>query len=106
MNTNGYGTITTPGIDPYVITVGAMKDMATAGRTDDLIATYSSKGPTELDHSAKPEPGSPGNNVISALAPNGQMPTLYPGNIVPMNYYTGTGNPKASKQYFKLSGAS
>ena len=27
--TNGYGTITAPGNDPYVITVGAMKDVKT-----------------------------------------------------------------------------
>jgi serine protease AprX len=43
--TNGYGTITSPGNDPYVITVGAMKPMGTPDRADDLIASYSSKGP-------------------------------------------------------------
>src|SRR5947209_13358854 len=42
---NGYGTITTPGNDPYVITVGAMNTMGTADRSDDVITTYSSKGP-------------------------------------------------------------
>src|SRR5216684_3436196 len=41
----GYGTITSPANDPYVITVGAMKTMDTATRADDLIASYSSKGP-------------------------------------------------------------
>src|SRR3989442_9332976 len=41
-NNSGYGTITAPGNDPYVITVGAMKTMETASRADDLIATYSS----------------------------------------------------------------
>jgi serine protease AprX len=53
-NNNGYGTITAPGNDPYVITVGAMKTMGTATRADDLIATYSSKGPTMLDHHVGP----------------------------------------------------
>src|SRR5581483_10220113 len=42
--TYGYGTITAPGNDPYVITVGAMKTMGTPNRSDDLIASYSSKG--------------------------------------------------------------
>ena len=51
--TNGYGTITAPGNDPYVITVGAMKPMGTPTRTDDLIASYSSKGPTAIDAVAK-----------------------------------------------------
>ena len=27
--TNGYGTVTSPGNDPYVLTVGAMKPMGT-----------------------------------------------------------------------------
>ena len=39
-------TVTSPGNDPYVITVGAMKPMGTPTRLDDLIASYSSKGPT------------------------------------------------------------
>jgi len=39
--TNGYGTVTSPGNDPYVITVGAMKPMGTPTRVDDLIASYS-----------------------------------------------------------------
>src|SRR5208283_4469710 len=32
--TDGYGTITAPGNDPYVITVGAMKTESTYSRTD------------------------------------------------------------------------
>src|SRR5581483_2073653 len=39
---HGYGTITAPGNDPYVITVGAMKTMQTYDRSDDRIASYSS----------------------------------------------------------------
>ena len=45
-HTDGYGTIAAPGNDPYAITVGAMKPMGTSTRADDLIASYSSKGPT------------------------------------------------------------
>ncbi|HET7185728.1 MAG TPA: S8 family serine peptidase, partial [Terriglobales bacterium] len=47
---NGYATITSPGNDPYVITVGAMRTMGTQTRVDDAIASYSSKGPSMLDH--------------------------------------------------------
>src|SRR5439155_15233737 len=53
-NNNGYGTITAPGNDPLVITVGAMKTKATAHPTGDAMSTYSSKGPTMLDHVVKP----------------------------------------------------
>ena len=59
--TNGYGTINAPGNDPYVITVGAMKPMGTPDRADDLIASYSSKGPTLFDHVVKPDIVAPGN---------------------------------------------
>jgi serine protease AprX len=48
MGTNGYGTIAAPANDPYAITVGAMKDEGTIVRSDDLIASYSSKGPTQI----------------------------------------------------------
>ncbi len=61
---NGYGTITAPANDPYVITVGAMKMMGTPDRGDDLIATYSSKGPTIIDHIAKPDLVAPGNRLV------------------------------------------
>src|SRR5207249_5355186 len=55
MNTNGYATITVPGNDPYVITVGAMKTAGSPLRSNSLIASYSSKGPTLLDHVVKPD---------------------------------------------------
>src|SRR5262249_52090391 len=53
--TEGYATIQAPGNDPVVITVGAMKTMGTPSRADDLIASYSSKGPTLVDHIVKPD---------------------------------------------------
>ena len=40
----GYGTISCPANDPYVISVGAMKSMASYSRTDDLVASYAPKG--------------------------------------------------------------
>jgi serine protease AprX len=46
---NGYGTIGSPGNDPFVITVGATRDMFTPTRNDDVMASYSSKGPTAID---------------------------------------------------------
>src|SRR5229473_2720799 len=85
---NGYGTITVPGNDPYVITVGAMKTMGTATRADDLIASYSSKGPTLLDHVVKPDLVAPGNLIISDLASTTDtLFTSYLQNAVPVTYY-------------------
>jgi len=69
MNPEGYGTIEAPGNDPYVITVGAMKTMGTSTPSDDLIASYSSKGPSFIDHIAKPDLVAPGNLVPSLKFP-------------------------------------
>lgn len=65
--TDGYGTITAPGNDPYVLTVGCIKSEGTTVRTDDRIASYSSKGPTLFDHYVKPDVVAPGNLIISTL---------------------------------------
>ena len=95
---NGYGTVTAPGNDPFVITVGAMKTMNTASRVDDLVASYSSKGPTMYDHVVKPDIVAPGNLVKATIAPGSTLATLYPSNIVRRL----TGN----YDYFILSGTS
>ena len=104
--TNGYGTITSPANDPYVITVGAMKTMGTPSRADDLIATYSSKGPTAIDHIAKPDLVAPGNQVISLYNPGLTLAKLYPGNEIPRSLYQTTGGTSLSNTYFALSGTS
>ncbi len=104
--TNGYGTITSPANDPYVITVGAMKAMGTPTRADDLIATYSSKGPTAIDHIAKPDLVAPGNLVSSFMGnPNSTLAVAYPENILPTSFYMTSGTTAASP-YFILSGTS
>lgn len=106
----GYGTINAPGNDPYIITVGAMKSMGTPQRTDDLIASYSSKGPTQIDRVVKPDLVAPGNLVVSLRSPNGILQWLYPQNLVPVTYYIPVyvwGNlVPTSPSYFILSGTS
>ena len=106
MGTNGYATITSPGNDPYVMTVGAMRDMGTASRADDLIATYSSKGPTLFDHVVKPDIVAPGNHIISVLASANALTTNFPNNAVPLSYYRTTTSNYRSGDYFWLSGTS
>ena len=65
LNPEGYGTIDAPGNDPYALTVGAMNTMETAPINDDIIASYSSKGPSFIDHVMKPDIVAPGNLVTS-----------------------------------------
>src|SRR5437016_3874617 len=103
--TNGYATITSPGNDPYVITVGAMKPMGTPTRTDDLIASYSSRGPNAIDHIVKPDIVAPGNLLVS-LEAAGTLYNAYPGNRVPYSFYVNGGTSTSSSSYFTLSGTS
>jgi serine protease AprX len=105
-NNNGYGTITSPGNDPYVITVGAMRTMGTQSRADDVIATYSSKGPSMLDHVMKPDLVAPGNQIVSVLSPHGSLQTLFPSTYVKLNAYQNTTNTGNSNSYLMLSGTS
>jgi serine protease AprX len=101
---NGYGTITAPGNDPYVITVGAMKAGDDDDRSDDTIASYSSKGPSILDHIVKPDLVAPGNKVESLYVPDSTLATAMPDAVVPVAEYntTGVGQPA----YFRMSGTS
>ena len=95
---NGYGTVGAPGNDPLVLTVGAMKAMGTYSRTDDQIASYSSKGPTTYDHVVKPDVVAPGNLVVSLDAHWSTLESEYPANEVAGN--------STSHDYFILSGTS
>ncbi len=104
--TQGYGTITAPGNDPYVITVGAMKPMGTPSRTDDLIASYSSKGPTVIDHIVKPDIVAPGNLLISTETPNTTLYTTDTTNQIPYSSYMTLGSSSPSQYYYTLSGTS
>jgi len=102
---NGYATILCPGNSPHAITVGAMKTLATFPRSDDLIASYSSRGPSYIDQTVKPDIVAPGNLVVSLLAPGSTLPSEYASNIVTSSYYTNSGTATAPK-YFRLSGTS
>jgi serine protease AprX len=102
----GYATILAPANDPYVITVGAMKSMQTTSRNDDLIASYSSKGPTLIDHIAKPDLVAPGNLVISIEAQGSTLATQYAGNVVPTSVYSYSASANKPNRYFTLSGTS
>ena len=106
VGTSGYGTIGSPGNDPYVITVGAMKTAGTTTRSDDTIASYSSKGPTLYDHIAKPDIVAPGNRTISLRAATASLAKTYPQTLVAMNVYQHGGRADASPDYLNLSGTS
>lgn len=57
-------TILSPGISPSVITVGAVDDKRTPDPSDDTVASFSSRGPTE-EGLVKPDVVAPGVNIMS-----------------------------------------
>lgn len=67
-----YRSIGTPGIDPVIITVGALDDSNTVSRSDDSIADFSSRGPT-VDNFLKPDIVAPGANIVSLRSPNSTL---------------------------------
>jgi serine protease AprX len=92
-----FGSVTSPGNDPAALTVGAIDMHATAKRSDDTVAKYSSKGPTLFDLALKPDLVAPGSRLVSAEAADSYLSTTYPERHV-----AGSG----SNAYMALSGTS
>jgi serine protease AprX len=64
-----YGGIGAPGNAPWVLTVGASSHMGTVDRSDDTVASFSSRGPTAIDFGAKPDIVAPGVGIESTIDP-------------------------------------
>jgi len=71
------GTISKPGDDPFVITVGAIDDRGTSGLGDDTLPNFSSRGPTAADGLAKPDITAPGAHIVSLRAPGSEIDTRF-----------------------------
>lgn len=61
-------TIASPGHSPVIITVGAINDNNTVYPEDDVVASFSSRGPT-IEELLKPDVVAPGVNIVSLRAP-------------------------------------
>ncbi|MEM8767110.1 MAG: S8 family serine peptidase, partial [Pseudomonadota bacterium] len=69
----GHFTITSPANSRKVITVGSVTDGGRQSRNDDTVSTYSSRGPTLMDHVLKPDLVAPGNRVVAAATPGSTL---------------------------------
>jgi serine protease AprX len=95
-----WGGVTSPGNAPWVLTVGASSHQGTVRRSDDVVANFSSHGPTWLDFAAKPDIVAPGVGIESLSDPRSTLyellkPYLLNG-LIPVGY----------KPYLSLSGTS
>ena len=77
-----FGRITMPGVSPFAITVGALNTKGTAQRSDDVITTYSSRGPTWFDGLIKPDLVAPGNKIVGLLAPKSTLAREHPELVI------------------------
>jgi serine protease AprX len=88
-------TINKPGDDPFVITVGAADIRGTATTSDDVVASFSSRGPTH-DLVAKPDLVAPGIGLVSNRAPGSTLDTEHPAARVGDYYFKGSGTSQAA----------
>ncbi|HEY7286701.1 MAG TPA: S8 family peptidase [Vicinamibacterales bacterium] len=95
-----YGGIGAPANAPWVLTVGASSTNGTTNRADDTMASFSSRGPTYLDWSAKPDLVAPGVGTVSLAVPGSTLYEEKPTALLP-----GTA-PTFAMPYLSLSGTS
>jgi serine protease AprX len=104
---SGFGTISSPGNEPTAVTVGAMDDSNSAAIEDDLLAWYSSKGPTLIDHLVKPDLVAPGTWIVSTRAPESYLDTQYHDLALQFgDYKTDPANALRDGDYYTLAGTS
>jgi serine protease AprX len=87
----GAKTISKPGDDPFVVTVGAVDDRGTTTLGDDAVPNFSSRGPTAADGLAKPDVVAPGAHLVSLAAPGATITKQFPPTGMPAPYRRGSG---------------
>jgi serine protease AprX len=92
-----FGSVTSPGISPFAITVGALRTQGTADPSDDEVAPWSSKGPTMIDHIVKPDLVAPGSKIVSTAVKTSSLATAHPESFI---------NGPGDRDYISMSGTS
>lgn len=91
----GGSKIDKPGDDPHVLTVGAADTMNTASTADDVVAPFSSRGPTGQGV-AKPDLVAPGVNLVSHRAAGSTVDLSRPLARIGDGHVKGTGTSQAA----------
>ena len=85
------GSVTSPGDDPLVVTVGALDDLAQNVVSKDVMTTFSGVGPTNPDGWYKPDLVSSGRSVVSLAVPGSVIYDDYPSARVGSANFVGSG---------------
>jgi serine protease AprX len=89
------GTVSVPGTDPAVITVGALDSSGTPARGDDVVAPFSARG-IAGDPYAKPDLVAPGVSTVGLRAPGSVIDTDHPTARVGSANFRGSGTSMAT----------
>lgn len=84
------GSVTSPGVDPYVLTMGASDEAGTASTDDDSVPAWSARGPSVYGM-AKPDMVAPGVSLVSLRSPGSTIDTANPGARIGSGYFKGSG---------------
>lgn len=97
------GTISKPADDPLVVTVGAVDDLGTGTRSDDVVPAFTAQGPVVEGTSgdqlvvAKPDVVAPGVGLVSLVAPGSHIEQTAPPSTVGVSgYRRGSGTSQAT----------
>ncbi len=83
-------TVTSPGSDPLLLTVGGLDENGTASTSDDVVADFSSRGPAPQGV-AKPDLVAPASHLVSLRAPASFVDRSNPRSRVGEDYFRGSG---------------
>jgi serine protease AprX len=87
-----YPSLTDPATDPYVIAVGAVDIGGTAGKSDDRVADFSSRGSSTRSVDVV----APGVSIAGLRDPGSAIDTLHPDAVVDGRYFRGSGTSQAT----------
>ena len=82
--------VSSPGVHPALLTVGGLDENGTADRTDDVVAEWSGRGPTDQGD-VKPDLVAPGRSVVSLRAVGSVADRENPDSRVGKSYFRGSG---------------
>ena len=101
LGARGNRTVKSPGNSRKVITVGSLTDRDTGlDFTDDIVSTFSSRGPTAGDLVLKPDLVAPGNRIVAAIPTGSQLVAELPTRLVACSTLP------CSDHYLSMSGTS